>query len=117
MFEHRHQPLVSQKKFMLRILGCVLVAAALFVVTILIGATSYHCLEQLFWTDSILNAVLVMTGIGLTVTLQTTVAKILTSFYAILSAIVFFSILAILISPLFHRFLHKFHLDLEGKNR
>jgi len=116
MFEHRHQPMISQKKFMLRILGCVLVAMALFFVTILVGATAYHSLEQLSWADSILNAILVMTGIGLTVTLQTTVAKIFTSAYAILSAIVFFSILAILISPLFHRFLHHFHLDLE-KNR
>ncbi|NTV28457.1 MAG: hypothetical protein HGA80_00025 [Candidatus Omnitrophica bacterium] len=115
MFEHRHQPLISSQQFYMRILRCVLLAAVLFAVTILAGAVAYHSLEQLPWTDAVLNAVLVMTGLGLTVTLKTTSAKLFTSLYAIFSSIVFFAILAILISPLFHRFLHHFHLDLEKK--
>jgi len=117
VFEHRHQPLISKEQFYLRIFRCVVLSAILFVVTIVVGATAYHVLENLSWVDSILNAVLVMTGLGLTVTLKSTAAKIFTSGYAILSAVAFFSILAILISPLFHRFLHRFHMDLEGKNK
>lgn len=113
MFERRHQPLISPKQFALRIFRCMVIAAILVVVTILIGAIAFHSLERLSWIDSLLNAVLIMTGLGLTVTLQTGAAKVFMGFYAIVSAIIFFTVIAILLSPLVHRFFHHFHLDLE----
>ena len=116
MYEHRHQPLLSKSQFYLRILRAVTLTFGILLATILIGATGYHSFEHLSWVDAILNAVLVMTGLGLTVTLQTTAAKVFTSFYAILSAIVFFAGMVVLFSPLIHRALHHFHLDLE-KNK
>jgi hypothetical protein len=113
MYEHRHQPLITWSQFYLRILRCVTVTAVCLLLTVLVGAIGYRSFEHLSWVDAILNAVLVMTGLGLTVTLQTTAAKIFTSIYAILSAIVFFAGIAVLFSPLIHRALHHFHLDLE----
>jgi hypothetical protein len=116
MYERRHQPLIPWQQFYLRILQCAIVTSMFLILTVLVGASAYHSLEHLSWTDSILNAVLVMTGLGLTVTLQTTAAKIFTSFYAVVSAIIFFAGVVILFSPLIHRALHHFHLDLE-KNK
>jgi hypothetical protein len=116
MYEHRHQPLVPWPQFYLRILWCGVITGVCYLVTILIGAVAFHVLERLSWVDALLNAVLVMTGLGLTVTLETTAAKIFTGFYAVISAIVFFAGIAVLFSPLLHRALHHFHLDLE-KNK
>ncbi|MBF0569849.1 MAG: hypothetical protein HQL18_03645 [Candidatus Omnitrophica bacterium] len=115
MFEHRHQPLLAQGKFIQRMCICALISVGMLAVTVFIGAVAYHSLEHLSWVDAFLNAVLVMTGLGLTVTLQSAAAKVFTSFYAILSAIVFFSVLAILFAPLIHRAFHRFHLDLDGR--
>jgi hypothetical protein len=72
--------------------------------------------EGLGWIESVMNAVMIMTGLGLVDTLHTNPAKIFTCFYAILTAIVFYMILAIIFAPLIHRFLHEFHLELGRAN-
>ena len=113
MFEHYHQPLLSRKKFFLRILVCLFISLGLLAFTIFLGAFSFHVLEKSSWIDSILNAVCIMTGLGVMGTFNSSAAKVFTSFYAIFSTIIFFLILAILFSPLLHRFLHRFHLEID----
>ena len=92
-----------------------LLAVACLSVMSMIGASVYHYVEKVSWVEAFLNAVLVMTGLGLTVTLQTTAGKIFTTFYAILSAIVFFAVIGILFAPIIHRLFHHFHLDVDRK--
>jgi hypothetical protein len=113
MYERRHQPLLPASQFYLRVLRAVIVTCGILFLTVLVGAIGLHVLEHMAWIDAVLNAVLIMTGLGLTVTLQSAAAKVFTSFYAILSAIIFFACIMILFSPLIHRALHHFHLDLE----
>ncbi len=115
MFEKKNQPLLSYRSFLIRILHCILLAVACLGVTALTGASIYHYVEKLSWVEAFLNAVLVMTGLGLTVTLQTTAGKIFTTFYAILSALVFFAVVGILFAPIIHRLFHHFHLDVDRK--
>jgi len=112
IFEHHQQPLVSKEVFLRRVVKCVAVAALLLTGTIFLGAAVYHCLEGLSWLESVLNAVMIMTGLGLVDTIHTTFAKVFTCFYAILTAVVFYMVLAIIFAPLIHRFLHGFHLEL-----
>ena len=76
----------------------------------------YHFAEGLPWLEAVLNAVMIMTGLGLVDTLHTNVAKVFTCFYAILTAIVFYMVLAIIFAPLIHRFLHEFHLEIGRKD-
>ena len=111
--EHYQEHLVSKVVLMQRIFRCSLLAGALLLITICTGALVYHLTEGLAWVDAFLNAVMMMTGLGLTITLTTASAKIFTSFYAVISTIVFFGVLGILFAPLIHRFLHRFHLDLD----
>ena len=115
MFEKKNQPLLSYRYFIFRVLRCALLAAACLGVTAFIGAWVYHGVETLSWVESFLNAVLVMTGLGLTVTLKTTAGKIFTTFYAIFSAVVFFAVIGILFAPVLHRLFHHFHLDVDRK--
>ena len=65
---------------------------------------------------SIGNMIMIMTGLGLVDTLHTPLAKIFTIFYAVITAIVFYMVLAILFAPLIHRFLHEFHLEIGRGN-
>ena len=115
MFEHKHQPLLSYTKFLHRVLNCVLLAAAMLGLTIALGTVALRVLEGLPWIEAFLNAVLIMTGLGLTVTLQSTAAKVFTAFYALASSIVFFAVLGILFAPLIHRAFHHFHVGLDAK--
>ena len=113
MFEHYRQPLLDRTAFIKRFLDCILISMALLVSTIFMGAVVYRYIENLAWIDAILNAVLIMTGLGIVADLNTPAAKMFTTFYALFSTIVFFAVLAILFSPLLHRAIHKFHLEIE----
>ena len=81
------------------------------------GAVVYHYMEGFSWVDALMNAVMIMTGLGLVNVLHSTSAKIFTCFYAILTAIVFYMALAIIFAPLIHRFLHRFHLEIGQKDK
>jgi hypothetical protein len=116
IFEHHQQPLVSESIFLRRVTKCTWVAFLLLFITISMGAAVYHCAEGLSWLDAMMNAIMIMTGLGLVDTLHTTFAKAFTCFYALLTAVVFYMILAIIFAPLIHRFLHEFHLEIgRGK--
>ena len=116
IFEHHKQPLVPKSIFVQRVGKCFRVASLLLSGTILMGAAVYHYVEKFPWVDSFMNAVMIMTGLGLADTLHTTGGKIFTTFYAVVSAIVFYIVLAIIFAPLIHRFLHEFHLEIGRKD-
>jgi hypothetical protein len=115
MFEHIKQPLLPKKLFYLRMLRSVTVALLLLLVTVLIGALGFHLTEQYSWIDSVLNCVLIMTGVGTVGIINTSAGKIFTGIYSIFSTLIFFTILAIIFTPLLHRLLHKLHLDVDRK--
>jgi len=113
MFEKRRQSLLPYPRFIVRVGLCILIAIGIILVVLLAGAAVYHACEHLSWLEAFLNAALVMTGIGLTVTLQTGVGKGFTIVYAFVANIAFFLVMGIIFAPLVHRAFHHFHLDLE----
>jgi hypothetical protein len=115
-FEHHKQPLVSKKVFLKRVIKCTAVALLLLAGSILMGAVVYHYVEGFAWVDAAMNAVMIMTGLGLVDTLHANSVKIFTCFYALFTAIVFYMALAIIFAPLIHRFLHRFHLEIGQKD-
>ena len=115
MYEHHSKPLLSKKKYYNRLFrnfswGAVIVAISLFV-----GMLGYHFTENLGWLDSMLNASMILTGMGPVNTMTTTAGKLFASFYALFSGVVFLSTIAFILAPAAHRFLHKFHLDEKEK--
>jgi len=115
MFEHYRQPLLPSSDFLMRMLRCAILAFSLLVITLLIGTLVFHYAEHLYWIDALLNSVLIMTGLGLVSAINTGFGKLFTIFYALFSTLAFFSILAILFTPLLHRLLHRLHLDMESR--
>ena len=109
--DHHTQPLAPWSVF-LRRAGWYAVAALLLVgVSWLIGILGYHELEHLSWIDSILNAAMILGGMGPVNPLQTDGGKLFASFYALFSGIVFLVAVGVLVVPMFHRILHRFHLE------
>ena len=76
---------------------------------------AFHFTEGFSWMDSFLNSVMIMTGVGTVGTISTSAGKILTGFYSIFSTLVFFTVLAIIFTPLLHRLMHRVHLDVDRK--
>ena len=113
MFEHHSQPLATRAEFAQRMLRYGIVTAGIILFSLLIGILGYHYLESLSWIDSLLNASMILGGMGPVNSLQTNAGKIFASFYALYSGIILLASVGILVTPVFHRFLHRFHLELE----
>lgn len=113
MFEHRQQPLLPKSQFLRRV-GRFAVAAVLLVgVSWLIGILGYRLLEGFSWIDSILNAAMILGGMGQVTPLQTDAGKLFASFYALFSGIIFLVSVGVLVIPILHRLLHQFHLQTD----
>jgi hypothetical protein len=82
-------------------------------VSLLIGVLGYHYFFNLSWIDSLLNASMILTGMGPVDKAESFGAKFFSSFYAIYSGVAFLTSVAVIFSPIIHRFLHKFRIDVE----
>ena len=113
MYEHHRQKLLPRKMFLLRCVLHCLVAGGVIAAALGMGILGYHFLEGLPWIDSLLNASMILGGMGPVNPLATTAGKLFASFYALFSGILFLVIASILMAPVVHRFLHKLHLNVE----
>jgi len=86
-------------------------AGVVLVLALIIGITGYHFLAGLSWVDSILEASMILTGMGPVATPTSTGAKMFASVYALLSGTVFLITTGIIVSPVIHRVLHRFHVE------
>jgi len=113
MFEHHNQPLVSRRVFLGRMARSAGIAISILAGSLAIGMLGYHFLENLNWIDSLVNASMILGGMGPVNELHTAAGKIFASFYALYSGIVFLVAAGVLVAPLVHRFLHHFHIEAE----
>lgn len=115
MFERRQEPLVSRRRFAVRVAECLGIAVTMDVLAVAIGAVGYHCLERLDWLTACANAAMVITGNGLITTLRTPGGKIFSIFDAVIGVLAFISVAGVILAPVFHRLLHSFHLEVGEK--
>jgi hypothetical protein len=114
MYEHKKEPLLPRGKYVKRLARHGLGAFTIIFVSLGVGILGYHFLEGIPWIDATVNASMILGGMGPVNELHTVAGKIFASAYALFSGIVFLVAVAVLFAPVFHRFLHKFHLD-RGK--
>lgn len=110
-FENRRQPLAARAVFARRMLRMALLAFAIMAAALAIGVLGYRFLAHLRWIDALLNASMILGGMGPVDPLTSDAAKLFASFYALFAGVVFLVSIGILVSPLVHRGLHRFHLD------
>ncbi len=110
-YEHRSQPLLPRHLFLRRLLNHGLLAGSLVLFSLALGIGGYSTFEGMSLIDSLLNASMILGGMGPVNELHTSAGKLFASFYSLFAGIVFLVIAGILIAPVFHRFLHRLHLD------
>lgn len=111
MYEHRTEKLLSHVRFARRVLLHLAGALLLVFIALAIGVTGYHAFAHLPWIDALLNAAMILGGMGPVDPLTTTPAKLFASAYALFSGLLFIGILGILIIPFAHRVLHRLHME------
>ena len=97
-------------------LVCSALAVTLIGLALGLGVVGYHQIGGLPWVDALLNASMILAGMGPVDALHSDGAKIFASAYALFSGLVFISLMALLLLPVVHRVLHKFHLSDEDLN-
>jgi hypothetical protein len=114
MYEHRHQPLLSHRRFVDRVRTHVLGALVLLFLTLGIGMAGYHWLEGQTWVDAYLNASMILGGMGPVAELHTQAGKVFAGTYALFAGLVFVLAIGVVLAPVLHRAMHRFHLDEKG---
>ena len=112
-YERRTDKLAPRNVFIKRIIGALGVAVALILVALLIGISGYHFLAGFNWIDSLLEASMILGGMGPVKELHDDASKIFASIYALFSGLVLIGLMGIMLSPVAHRIMHKFHVAEE----
>lgn len=110
MFEHHRQPLLPRHRFVVRLLNNALLAVAMSGAALGIGILGYHYIARLGWIDALLNSSMLLGGMGPVNALASNGAKVFASFYAIFAGVVFLVSVGVLLAPVIHRLMHRFHL-------
>jgi hypothetical protein len=97
--------------FARRILGAVGLSLGLVIPALCIGIAGYHWIDELDWVDSLLEASMILGGMGPVNPLRNDAAKIFASGYALFSGLVLVGVMGIILTPIAHRVLHKFHVE------
>jgi hypothetical protein len=113
MYEHKSEPLLPLNFFIRRLLTHTMIGSLVIFGSLGLGVFGYHYLERIPWLDALLNASMILGGMGPVNSLQTSAGKLFASFYALFSGAIFLVVVAIMIAPAAHRLLHRLHLEVK----
>ena len=114
MYEHKRLPPLPRPHFLRRLLLHMLASGSLVLASLGAGMAGYHWLEGLAWLDAFLNAAMLLGGMGPIENPHTEAGKLFAGIYALYAGLVFLVAIGIVLAPVAHRILHRFHWD-EGE--
>jgi hypothetical protein len=110
-FERRGQPLAPRRKFLIRMTIAIGLWIVLTIVGLAIGIAGYAAFEGMSFVDAYVNAAMILSGMGPVGELKTTSGKVFAGSYAILSGLIIVIATGFVLAPIFHRILHRFHVE------
>ncbi|MGH7743102.1 MAG: hypothetical protein ACRENS_13895 [Candidatus Eiseniibacteriota bacterium] len=113
--EHRSEPLLPRRKFVRRMTRSGVVGASIVLVSLVIGVIGYHVLGQLTWINALVNASMILGGMGPVDPITTVAGKWFESIYALYSGVALLTSVGIFLAPALHRLLHRLHLEQAGR--
>jgi hypothetical protein len=116
-FEHRRQQLISPRRFVGRMLKAIGLWLALAIIGLVIGMVGYAEFEDMSLADAYVNAAMILSGMGPLGELKTTAGKLFAGSYAIFSGLVIVIATGFVLAPIFHRVLHRFHVETGKENQ
>jgi len=94
------------------------VALALIAISLLIGMMGYQHYEHMSWLDAFLNSAMLLGGMGPVKTDGLSEpGKLFAGFYALYAGLVFIVVMSIILAPIIHRVLHRFHWAEERSSK
>ncbi len=111
MFEAKHQRVIPARHFARRVAWSVALSGAIAATALALGVAGFHHIADVPWIDAVHNASMILGGMGPVVEMKSDAAKLFSSAYALFCGLVFISVVAVMLVPVLHRVLHKFHLD------
>ena len=109
--ERRKDKLAPVSIYVQRLAASVGIACGLILFALLVGMVGYHFIAGFNFVDSLLEASMILGGMGPVRELPNDTAKVFASIYALFSGVIFIALMGIILAPVAHRVLHKFHLD------
>lgn len=111
MLENRYSPVLPRKMFLQRLLKSSFLAVIVIAGSVFLGMCGYHYLEDISWINAYLDSTMTVSGVGAVSTLETTPGKIFAGTFALYSSFVVVVAISLILAPILHRFLHKFHVE------
>lgn len=113
-FERHGHPVASRRKFIGRMFVAIGLWCILTTVGLAIGIAGYAGFEHMSFVDAFVNAAMILSGMGPLGELKTTDGKIFAGLYAIFSGLIIVIATGVVLAPIFHRVLHRFHVEKLG---
>ena len=111
--ERKTDPLAPRRVFLTRVGRNFLATVGIAAFSLALGTVGYHYLGGCDWLDGLLNASMILTGMGPVTPMTTVAGKLFAAFYALYSGLAFLTMAAVLLAPVYHRLLHHFHLSTD----
>lgn len=109
----RYKPMLPPDVYHEHIRKNAIFGASMVVTALMVGVVGYHFFAHLEWLDALVNASMILGGMGPVDPVRSDAGKWFESFYALFSGVVFISSIGVGLAPVVKRFLHRFHLDIE----
>lgn len=109
--ERRGEPMITRNRFAARMVLAIALWAVLTIFGLTVGMCGYAYFEGMNATDAFVNAAMILSGMGVFDTLKNPGSKIFAGFYAIMCGLVILIATSFVLAPVFHRILHRFHVE------
>lgn len=117
IYEDRYTRPITRKRFAQRMSGHIAIAAAVVFISLLGGMAGYTHYEHLAWRDAFLNTAMLLGGMGPVDPLKSNGGKVFAGLFALYAGGVFLVVAGLLLTPVIHRLMHKFHWEDEQRRR
>ena len=115
LYEHRLAPPLSRGLFARRFARHFAASALLVLISLAVGMTGYMYFEHLPWRDAFVNTAMLLGGMGPIDPLKTDGGKVFAGLFALYAGLLFLVVAGLLLAPVVHRLLHRFHWEQSKK--
>lgn len=103
--------LATRAVFAARIWANAIWAAVIVVSALGVGIAGYMLAGNMGFAQAFANAAMILSGMGPLDKMTTTVGHLFEGIYALVCGLLFFAVAGLILAPMFHRLLHRFHLE------
>lgn len=110
-YERSSDPLAPRKAFYARLTNNLKLGFGLVAVSLAVGILGYRFIGGLEWIDAFVDASMILSGMGPVTKLDGNAGKLFAGVYALYSGFALLATAGVVLAPILHRFLHRFHME------